>query len=408
MRFFLKIKLQILTLLFSGVLSAQVTNYYLMEPSRDGKKEQLLQIGENNGTKILAMASCAQCMPATYVYNINASKAYGKAVYGQSGIYVITYDENSYVSVTPKSPAVPLGEGKWQTFLYSNFFSESKTKVNNMSKMKTEQWAVNLSKNIMNGEIITTDFDANGNKYYSALKPSSPLNIDLAEKTINIGSDIFYYNTTFSKLLNKKVYSDDANRSEHVFVESNVSLIWAKYANGHDLGKSDWGEHEKFNYYHKNQQEIRSLLISKEKQNNIDKKLAEWSSKAKQFVEKTYAKKEMEEIKNRRLPKKGLRNNTLETQATSAARQWANSYGWEETVTKAYFTGNDWSIYRNSLTRAQLGRRISGVIVLKRKDGRCSFHYASFAQQFNGSSYQKVFTEGITPGQNILECKYVF
>lgn len=254
--------------------------------------------------------------------------------------------------------------------------------------------------------------------YYPAVGKSfrggykhSKVNITYNNKQLTISSinndtkETFTYKPKFSKLLGLAVYGDDRNVREYLFVESSTSIIWAKFNSGRYLGKSEWGTYEKFNYFHKNQQKIHQLLASKTQQNAIDDKLRNWCSKAKKYTEETYAKKEAIEIKNRRLPQKGLRNSTLEAQALVASKNWARRYGWNETVIKAYFTGNDWNVYRHTLTGVLLGRKISGIMVLKRRDGKCSFHYATFTQEHNGSGYQKIFTEGITPGQNILECK---
>ncbi len=413
--------LQILAVLgftFLSQIYSQDQVVHLLEPSRDGKKQQFLQIGENNGVKILAMASCKQCFPAAYTYNPEASKTSGKSVYGTAGIYVIPYDNNSYVSVAPKTPAVALGDGIWETFLYANFFSSDKSKVDAMTKNKTEAWAINLSKQIMNGDIGAEPVNASANVYYPAAKKlHNGESFNSVTIDINKGEEIhlnfpngygerYSYMVDFSKALGVDVYSVGGNRREYMIVESPLSLIWAKYSSGNDLGTSEWGAYETFNYFHKDQKVIRNLLISKEFQDQIDTKLAGWSVKAKEYTEKMYAAKEAKDIKNRRLPKKGLSNSELENQAIIAAKSWANQYNWEETITKVYFTDNDWSIYRNSLG-VQLGRRITGVIVMKRKDGKCSYQQAVFAQQYNGSGYQKVFTEGIVRGINILECTHV-
>lgn len=211
----------------------------------------------------------------------------------------------------------------------------------------------------------------------------------------------------YSKLLGIDVYGDRSNLREYIFVESNIALIWAKYNNGSSLGSSEWGTYDYFNYLHKDQQITRKLALDENMQNAIDRKLVVWSKKAKAFAEKKYNEKETKKVKEQRLPKKGVQDTNLETQALVAAKNWANRYNWKETVTKTYFTGNDWSIYRHTVTGIQQGRRISGVIVMKRSDGLCSFHYATFAQQYNNSNYQKVFTEGIVTGQNKLECQYV-
>ncbi|WP_035096985.1 hypothetical protein [Aquimarina megaterium] len=419
MKNYLHILVLILNLSFFNQFYAQDQMVYLLEPSRDGKKQQILQIGENNGVKLLAMASCKQCMPAVYTYNPDASKASGKTIYGTSGIYVIPYDENSYVSVAPKTPAVAIGEGIWETFLYANFFSADKAKIASMNKKKVEDWAIDFSKQIMTGGVGAEPVDSEGNLYYPAAKELhngvsfNSVNIDIKKgkelllKLSNGHSERYSFMAELSKVLGIDVYDVGGNRREYMFVESLLSVIWAKYSSGSDLGKSTWGTYETFNYFHKDQKVIRNLLVSKETQDKIDAKLEDWSLKAKEYTEKTYAAKEAEAIKNRRLPVKGFSNSALEKQATLAAKSWASQYRWEETIIKAYFTGNDWSIYRNTLTGVQLGRRISGVIIMKRKDGKCSFQYATFAQQYNGNGYQKVFTEGIVRGQNVLECTYV-
>ncbi|GAA3609848.1 hypothetical protein Q4Q39_16885 [Flavivirga amylovorans] len=395
--------------------------YHLLVPARDGSKKQFLQVGENNGVKILVMASCEQCIPATYMYNAKASNDVGKPVYGKSGIYVITYDANSYISVMPKSPMVALGEGVWGTFAYYNFFSTDKNKVTAMTKDKVEAYAIKFSEDIINGTKDINVAGGNGEffavsklkhagEYYKSVQVEF---VESGEKQIKMlvssGYSVgtYYFLPEYSKLLGFDVYGDRGNLREYIFSENNIAFIWAKFRGSGELGQETWGEYDVFNYFHKDQQTIRKLDLDKSKQEDIGTKLLVWTKKAKVYGDKKYSDKQTEKIKNERLPKKGLQNLSLEAQALVASKNWANQYGWQETITKVYFTDTDWSIYRNSLTGAQLGRRISGVIVMKRKDGRCSYHYAVFAQQCNGSGYQKVFTEGITPGQNILECKYV-
>lgn len=415
MKTFIHILILVLSFTSFTFLYSQDQIVHLLEPSRDGKKQQILQIGENNGVKLLMMASCKQCMPAVYTYNPEASKASGKSIYGTSGIYVIPYDENSYISVAPKTPSVAIGEGIWETFLYTNFFSADKVKVAGMNKKKVEDWAIDFSQQIMIGGVGTQPVDSESNLYYPAAKKIyngerfNSVNIDVKKEEVllklsNGHNERYNYMAELSKVLDVDIYTVGGNRREYMFVESPLSIIWAKYSSGNDLGKSTWGTYDIFNYFHKDQKVIRNLLVSEEAQDKINVKLADWSLKAKEYTEKIYATKEAEGIKNRRLPAKGLSSTELETQAIIAAKSWANSYKWKETIIKAYFTGNDWSIYRHKLTGEQLGRRISGIIVMKRRDGKCSFHFATFAQHYNGNNYEKVFTEGITPGQNILEC----
>ncbi|CAL2089661.1 conserved protein of unknown function [Tenacibaculum sp. 190524A02b] len=392
--------------------------YHLLVPSRDGKKENIIQIGNNNGTELFVMASCKKCMPAVYQHNKEASDILGKKVYGTSGIYVLPYDENSYVAVAPKAPLVALGQGIWKTFYYTNFFSTDKNKVSTMTTEKVTEWAIALSTKIMTGD--KAKVDANSSVYFPAVriafaggKKQRKVLILKDEKELAIGtitkeaSNGYKFLPEYSKVLGMKVYGDSGNLREYVFVESEDAIIWAKFSHGNDLGRSAWGKHEVYNYFHRDETVIRKLLVDKRQQDALDAKLSDWSLKIKKHVEEAHAIEEAANIKNRRLPKRGMQNTALEAQALVSAKNWAKQYQWKETVTKTYFTGNDWGIYRNKLTGIQLGRRISGVVVMKRPDGRCSFHYATFTQQYNGKSYQKVFLEGITPGQQILECIHV-
>ena len=408
----------VLVFMFVGYCSAQTTpqSYYLLEPSRDGKKEQVVQIAKNRGTELFLMASCKSCMPATYAYNKEASKILGKKVYGTSGIYVLPYDENSYVLVFPKKP---LGEGIWEGFGYSNFISADKLKVNKVTKNKIEEWATDLSKKVMSGAIgESIDLTAT-NEYYPGAKigfnggkKENKVTITYTKKKLTIGSllangeDSYYYMPKMSKALGIEIYGDNSNLNEYVIIENSLAVIWLKFSAGSDFGKSEWGEYDKVNYFHKNQKVIRKLLVNEASVKQLMSKISAWCKEAIIFKDKEYKNKENNTIKNRRLPEQGLKNIALEKQALLAAKNWAKRYRWKETITKVYFNSEDWNIYRNKLTGAQLGRRISGIIVMKRPDGKCSFHYASFAQQYNGSGYQKVFTEGITPGQNIIKCEY--
>lgn len=403
-----------------GSLVAQSGTYHLLTPSRDGAKQNIVTIVNNKNTKLFTMKSCDNCMPAVYTYNSEVSSILGEDVYGMSGIYIIPFDDNSYVQVAPKSPLVALGKGVWKTFLYSNFFSRDINKVKSMNTIKVEQWAVNLSKKIMSQGISKTT-NRDKNIYYPAIEKSfrggkkhSKVHITYDKKKLTISSinkeinEVYEYKPEFSKVLNIPVYGDNKNVREYMFIESPKSIISAKYNSGNDLSRSEWGKYESYNYFHNEEQKIRQLLISKAQQKNIDAKLEGWSLKAKNYKEQTYAKQEALEIKNRRLPKKGLRNNRLEAEALLASKNWAKQNGWNETVVKTYFTGVHWNLYRHTVTGTLLGRKISGIMVLKRTDGKCSFHYSTFTQEYNGSGYQHVFVEGITPGQYIMECKNIY
>lgn len=106
--------------------------------------EKLIQFGENNGTKLLAIAACEKCMPAVYTYQEDDSKRLGMPVFfNSSGLYVLEYDEDSLVTVLVTNK---LGDGEWTDFSFSNFYSKNEAKVNAMTKEKIEAYAISISK----------------------------------------------------------------------------------------------------------------------------------------------------------------------------------------------------------------------------------------------------------------------
>lgn len=117
--------------------------YYLLEAERGANnkptKEKIVQFGENNGTKLLAIAACEKCIPAVYTYQEKDSKTYKKPIFFNSfGLYVLPFDEESFVIVQVTSK---LGSGKWNKFTFLNFYSRNKSKVAEMTKQKVEDFA---------------------------------------------------------------------------------------------------------------------------------------------------------------------------------------------------------------------------------------------------------------------------
>lgn len=99
-----------------------------------------------------------------------------------------------------------------------------------------------------------------------------------------------------------------------------------------------------------------------------------------------------------------MKDSVLETKTSEAARRWARSYGWKENIEYSYLTSNNWRINHHVLTGIVTGRVINGVIVIKRDDGQCSFHYAVFGQDNDGSGFVSTHMVGLTPGQVKLSC----
>lgn len=101
-------------------------------------KNKVIELAENNGTQMLAMASCERCFPAIYTYNKGLSEQFGKSVFiNSSGIYSIVYDEKSFVVVVP---SLKLEEN----FSFLNFYSMDKDLMSKMNKNRIEQYAMSL------------------------------------------------------------------------------------------------------------------------------------------------------------------------------------------------------------------------------------------------------------------------
>lgn len=130
-------------------LTAQFNGkYHLLEAERGTKnkptKTKVVQFGKNNGTELLAIAACEKCMPAVYTFQKNESKKYGTPIFFNSmGLYVITFDEESFVIVLVDKK---IGDGNWSKFAFSNFYSKNKMKVDKMTKQKIEEYAIDISK----------------------------------------------------------------------------------------------------------------------------------------------------------------------------------------------------------------------------------------------------------------------
>ena len=110
--------------------------YHLLFVERDGAKNKVIQLAENNGSKILAIAACAKCMPALYAYEPEESERIGKPVYfNKIGLYVITYDSESFVIVM-------LSAKEGEDFSYLNFYSKNQATVKSMTKEKIANYVL--------------------------------------------------------------------------------------------------------------------------------------------------------------------------------------------------------------------------------------------------------------------------
>lgn len=400
--------------------------YHLLEAERSPKggttNTIILEKGDNNGTKILVIAACESgCTPAMYTYQDEPSKTLGIKVYfTTAGIYVMQYDDNSWVSVMPDKQ---LGKAPFDKLMFSNFYSTDVAKVKGMTKAKAEAYAIEMSNKILAPS--TSAPSDGGNGTYSAATPVKfsgaayeEMEVTFEEgagKTIEINlmkngkaesTDTYMYMEDYSKLIGLDIYANSRSHlNQYLYVDKPGVLIWTQYKNG-GLGNQLWEKYDYYNLFAMDKQLTRGLLNSESQQKELDDKVANWSKTIKDSEDKKKASETKDKIANQRLPKEGLADNALKTQTLDAAKAWATKWAWKETVTKGYFSGADWSIVRHRITGIILRREIRGVIVMTRPDGKCSFHHCVYGQEYDGNKYLSVYTAGITPGQIMLPCEY--
>jgi len=397
--------------------------YYLLEAERSPKggttKTIILEEGDNKGTKVMVIAACKSgCVPAIYTYQSEPSKTLGKKIYfNTAGIYIMQYDENSFVSVMPTKQ---LGKAPFDKFVFSNFYSKDAKKVKTITKAKAEAYAIRISK-----EILTPSKNVvseGGNGVYSVATPVKfsgkaypELEISFEKGAVQkivtklcdkCGTDSYIHMPEFSKLIGVDIYANSRSHlNQYIYVDKPGVLLWTRYKHG-GLGKQLWEKYDYYNMFAMDKQVVRGLLNSEVQQKEIDIKVANWTKKIKNSEDKRRADEEKKGIDARRLPKAGLVDNSLKAQSLQAIKNWATKWAWKETITKTYFVGTDWSIRRNRLTGTQTGREIQGVVVMTRPDGLCSFQYILFAQEYDGSKYLTVYTDAIFGGQYKLKCEH--
>ena len=136
-------------LLFSqGEIPTEAINgtYHLLEAERAGGNKKTLtkifQYGKLGEDNVLAIAACAKCMPAIYKYKKEESEALGfPFFYNDIGLFMITYDSESFVMVMPSSKE----DSDWSDLSFSNFYSKNKTKVTAMTQNKIKEFILKIS-----------------------------------------------------------------------------------------------------------------------------------------------------------------------------------------------------------------------------------------------------------------------
>jgi len=397
-------------------LSPQTTNglYQLAQPERSaaGPTQQLnIEYGELNGQKVLAATSCARCPAAGYRLLETESQELGRPVFFNSaGIYIIAYDETTLVSVMADAQ---LGKAIWQKLAYANVYNKQGTAGISLEQGKA--FAIAESKRLMTGEGVAT-FEVKGGNgtYYAAARHNIAGNqYDQLEVLVypqqkvvltgmncrNCSSESYNYQAELSQASGKNIY--EMGHMGRFLIEQDTGVLWWTNAK---LGKALWADNNHFNVIAQDKTYVRKLTLDKALQNQIDDTLKTYAAKSKTAVDNRLAQEDQQRTANNELPEKGMNDSALEADALVAAKSWAKRWGWQEELQYTYISSRDWSILRHPLTGIQTGRRIAGIITMKRNDGLCSYQGATFEQAYNGSDYQKTVMVGVMPGQNKLDC----
>jgi len=400
----------------------KVNGIYLLaipERSSAGQTQKLqVEFGEMNGQKIMATQACPRCPAAGYKLQNDATKELGRPVFFNSmGIYIIAYDENTFVSVMADGQ---LGKKAWSKIAYANVYSKQGTPTISLEAGK--QFVLAESKRLMTGEGVAkfevaggsgTYFAAVrqtvGSKQYDQIKVELDDNKQIDLEGMNCRScasdsnvSKYVYEAELSEAIGKPVY--EMGHMGRFLIEQDKGVIWVASA---PLGKQLWQEHSSYNVLGQDKTAMRQISQDKAEQNKIEDILKGYAIEAKAAVDARYAREDLERTASNILPAKGMEDGDLYQSAMTAAQAWANSYSWKEQLEYVYITSRDWSILRNKLTGIQTGRRIQGVITMKRDDGLCSYQQAIFEQAYNGTGYQATVMTGVVPGQNKLDCEKI-
>ncbi|MCO7225110.1 hypothetical protein [Pleionea sp. CnH1-48] len=396
-------------------LSALTGTYHLKQPERSpaGQTSQLaIEYGQLNGKKVLVTKACNQCPPAVYSYQEEPSNTLGFPVFFNSmGLYVLAYKPGTLINLLADAQ---LGNKPWKHFRYINIYSQSKSTLSTLTLEQAKSFALSASEQIINGPAVKQTAQGTheyflavpmthaGKKVQSYLIPP-PQAPDADVQTYiceNCAFDSWLYLPEESKVAGVPVYS--GSRTTNLYHLPNGTYLWTRMQS--PLGDAQWGKHDSYNVFAKDRQFLRRLLNNKAEQKKLDQWLSQLTTKIKTYRDQQRQERDTQKISQQRLPEQGLTDANFEQQALSSARTRAKRENWKETITRTYFTGSDWSILRNRLTGIITGRSIAGIIVMQRKDGLCSFHYAQFVQAYDGSNYTTTYLSGLTPGQIKLHC----
>lgn len=397
--------------------AAQIDGAYTTLAPERGKggqptQEIVMQLATLNGQQVLVTAGCHPgCTPIIYRYLEEQSRTLKTPVFfTNAGIYLLRVNDHAFVAAMPDAQ---LGMQPWSQLKFVNVYAK-KGQPLPFDQAQATQWAIQQSHSIM--ETGTLANMSHGSGDYSIAAPvlvmgkkrdsatitfSEAPNKSITVKTCtNCPTDNYHYLQDESSLTGTPSYAN--NNGKILFDVKDGVLIWADFKGNY--GKKQWQSDYHFNVYAKDIGYIRAIRNEKAKQNAIDQLISHHADTVKQAMDARAAAAKAKQIANQELPPRGMRDKNLEGEISAAAKRWANAWGWKEQVSYAYFKANDWNIKHHPLTGLITGRFIGGVIVMERPDGLCSFHYATFGQDYNGSGYSNTHMVGLVPGQIQLEC----
>jgi len=400
----------ILSIFFSqaiaGTLSPEeVKGTYHLTTTERGQSKVKMEMGQMGNKTVLAIAACDRCPPAVYTFQQEQSSTLQTPVFFNTmGLYVIKYDDDSWIVVQPDGE---LGRKVWTKIGHANLYSKSANKAKSMTRGQIETYAINLSKKIMNQEV--GEMAHAGGTYHLAVpqkhmgkaqntyqiefitEPKKHINIKTCDKC---GTDEYQHLPEESAIAGVDVYRHAT--SYYLFDLKDGVLIYT-FANAGGLGKTEWGKSNHYNVYSNNQAYIRQILTSKQKQDTIDAMMAGYFKDIKQEFEHQAQEKHQQQVANRKLPAAGLQDAAQEKQALAASKRWASAWDWKESLKNAYFISNDWAITRNKLTGVITGKIIRGIVTMNHPDGRCRYQHVSYRQDYNGSDYSNFHMTGVGP-----------
>ncbi len=421
MKLILMLPITLVITLFTGYVYATeyVDGMYQTlnaERGRNGQptNKMYIQKGELNSQQVIAMAGCNPgCTSIVYTYQQEPSATLGREIYfSRSGIYLIQYDDSTWITTLPDSR---LGSKPWQTLRYVNVFTRQGLGFS-LSQKKATEFALKQSLDIMQTGTLVAMEHGSGN-YYAAVpvkalgKKYEKLSVIFNNNPKSISTtacehcpnELFTYLADESGITGQATYGNQ--QGNLVFDVGDGVLIWAQFKG--DYGNKRWSKHHHFNVYAKDIGYIRDIRNEKAQQDSVDNLMATFANVTKEEMDQRKSTAMQSKIEQQRLPQRGLESVKLEKQITHASKSWAKHYHWKETIEYSYFSGVNWNIKHHPLTGLVTGRHIYGIIVLRRDDGLCSFHYAQFGQDFNGSDFSNTHMIGLTPGQYKLHCEHI-